>query len=191
MWINLILPSLWITVKNTLIFTHSLSKGLDSNNVEVIHGYARFVDNHTVTVNGENYHAANILIATGGKPSAMNIPGGEYAIDSNGFALRSTKAYGRLRGRLHRSRNQRCQPTAGQPSGWAYRKRRPLRTFDKMLADNLVEMYQESGIETYAGYVASRIIKEGDEYLVHFENGETLTGDCVLLLVVVCRIRIS
>ncbi len=58
---------------------------------------------------------------------------------------------------------------------WAYRKERPLRTFDKMLADNLVEMYQESGIETYAGYVASRIIKEGDEYIIHFENGETLT----------------
>ena len=28
--------------------------------------------------------------------------------------------------------------------------------------------------------MASRIIKEGDEYIVHFENGETLTGDCVL-----------
>ncbi len=34
---------------NTLIFTHSLSKGLDSNNVEVIHGYAQFVDNHGPT----------------------------------------------------------------------------------------------------------------------------------------------
>ena len=85
MWINLISSNLWITVKNILIFTHSISKGLDSNRVEVIHGYAQFVDNHTVTVDGQEYRAPKILIATGGKPSVMSIPGGEHAIDSNGF----------------------------------------------------------------------------------------------------------
>jgi glutathione reductase (NADPH) len=170
-------------VKNTLIFLHTAyQKGLDSNNVEVIHGYAQFVDNHTVTVNGENYHAANILIATGGKPSAMNIPGGEYAIDSNGFfALREApKRMVVLGAGYIAAEISGVSQQLGSQVAWAYRKERPLRTFDKMLADNLVEMYQESGIETYAGYVASRIIKEGDEYLVHFENGETLTGDCVL-----------
>lgn len=164
-------------------FLHTAyQKGLDSNNVEVIHGYAQFVDNHTVTVNGENYHATNILIATGGKPSAMNIPGGEYAIDSNGFfALREApKRMVVLGAGYIAAEISGVSQQLGSQVAWAYRKERPLRTFDKMLADNLVEMYQESGIETYAGYVASRIIKEGDEYLVHFENGETLTGDCVL-----------
>ncbi len=67
----------------------------------------------------------------------------------------------------------------GSQVAWAYRKERPLRTFDKMLADNLVEMYQESGIGL-CRLRGSRIIKEFDEYLVHFENGETLTGDASL-----------
>ncbi|HBH5802166.1 TPA: FAD-dependent oxidoreductase, partial [Enterococcus faecium] len=67
-------------------FLHTAyQKGLDSNRVEVIHGYAQFVDNHTVTVDGQEYRAPKILIATGGKPSVMSIPGGEHAIDSNGF----------------------------------------------------------------------------------------------------------
>ncbi len=164
-------------------FLHgAYQRGLDSNNVEAIKGYARFVDSQTVEVNGESYQANHILIATGGKPSKMMIPGGEYAIDSNGFfALtelpKSTIVLGagyiaaELSGVLN---------GLGSEVMWAYRKERPLRTFDKMLSDNLIEMYQEAGIHTYANFTASEITKNGDVYTVTFENGETLMAECVL-----------
>lgn len=164
-------------------FLHgAYQRGLDSNNVEAIKGYARFVDSQTVEVNGESYQANHILIATGGKPSKMTIPGGEYAIDSNGFfALtelpKSTIVLGagyiaaELSGVLN---------GLGSEVMWAYRKERPLRTFDKMLSDNLIEMYQEAGIHTYANFTASEITKNGDVYSVTFENGETLMAECVL-----------
>ncbi|AZP93959.1 glutathione-disulfide reductase [Enterococcus mundtii] len=164
-------------------FLHgAYQRGLDSNNVEAIKGYARFVDSQTVEVNGESYQADHILIATGGKPSKMTIPGGEYAIDSNGFfALtelpKSTIVLGagyiaaELSGVLN---------GLGSEVMWAYRKERPLRTFDKMLSDNLIEMYQEAGIHTYANFTASEITKNGDVYTVIFENGETLMAECVL-----------
>ncbi|MGM0255178.1 MULTISPECIES: glutathione-disulfide reductase [unclassified Enterococcus] len=164
-------------------FLHgAYQRGLDSNNVEAIKGYARFVDSQTVEVNGESYQANHILIATGGKPSKMTIPGGEYAIDSNGFfALaelpKSTIVLGagyiaaELSGVLN---------GLGSEVMWAYRKERPLRTFDKMLSDNLIEMYQEAGIHTYANFTASEITKNGDVYTVTFENGETLMAECVL-----------
>lgn len=58
---------------------------LGKNNVDVIKGFARFVDAHTVEVNGETITADHILIATGGRPSHPNIPGVEYGIDSDGF----------------------------------------------------------------------------------------------------------
>lgn len=164
-------------------FLHgAYQRGLDSNNVEAIKGYARFVDSQTVEVNGESYQANHILIATGGKPSKMTIPGGEYAIDSNGFfALaelpKSTIVLGagyiaaELSGVLN---------GLGSEVMWAYRKERPLRTFDKMLSDNLIEMYQEAGIHTYANFTASEITKNGNVYTVTFENGETLMAECVL-----------
>lgn len=164
-------------------FLHgAYQRGLDSNNVEAIKGYARFVDSQTVEVNGESYQANHILIATGGKPSKMTIPGGEYAIDSNGFfALtelpKSTIVLGagyiaaEFSGVLN---------GLGSEVMWAYRKERPLRTFDKMLSDNLIEMYQEAGIHTYANFTASEITKNGDVYTVTFENGETLMAECVL-----------
>ncbi|MCD5001379.1 glutathione-disulfide reductase [Enterococcus saccharolyticus] len=164
-------------------FLHgAYQRGLDSNKVEVIKGYAQFVDNHTVEVAGEKFTAPNILIATGGQPSSLAIPGGEYAIDSNGFfelteapthmiVLGAGYIAAEIAGVVH---------GLGTKVSWAFRKERPLRSFDHMLSDNLVEIYQEAGINTYANYVPAKIEKHGNEYTVTFENGETLTSDCVL-----------
>ena len=58
---------------------------LAKNGVTVINGFAKFVDNKTIEVNGERYTADHISIAVGGRPSIPNIPGAEHGIDSNGF----------------------------------------------------------------------------------------------------------
>lgn len=43
----------------------------------------QIVDPHTVDVGGRLYSAKNILVAVGGRPSIPDIPGKEYAIDSD------------------------------------------------------------------------------------------------------------
>ena len=63
----------------------SYERVLGNNKVDVITGFARFKDAHTVEVNGETYTADHILIATGGRPVPPSIPGAEYGIDSDGF----------------------------------------------------------------------------------------------------------
>ena len=45
----------------------SYERVLGNNKVDVIQGFARFVDAHTIEVNGEKITADNILIATGGR----------------------------------------------------------------------------------------------------------------------------
>lgn len=45
---------------------------------DVEDGYASFVDNHTITVNGHQYQADHIIIATGQTPNILDIPGKEY-----------------------------------------------------------------------------------------------------------------
>ncbi|MGH1648549.1 glutathione-disulfide reductase [Enterococcus gilvus] len=158
-------------------------RGLDSNHVERIEGYATFKSDHIVSVNGTEYTAANILIATGGRPSQMQIPGGEFAIDSNGFfeLTEQPKEVVVLGAGYIAAELSGVLQGMGTQVHWAFRHRRPLRTFDTMLADNLVEIYRDNKMKLYDHHVAKEIKQNADgTYTVYFENGNTLTGDKVL-----------
>jgi glutathione reductase (NADPH) len=55
-------------------------------NVDLIEGYASFVDDKTLEVDGERYTADNIVISTGGQPIVpTDIPGADLGITSDGF----------------------------------------------------------------------------------------------------------
>ncbi len=58
---------------------------LTDSNIDWLKGQAKFVDAHTLEVNGEQYTADHIVISPGGKPMIPEIPGAEHGIDSNGF----------------------------------------------------------------------------------------------------------
>ena len=60
-------------------------RGFDSNGVTVINGFAKFVNKNTVEVDGVQYTADHITIATGGRPQIPQIEGAEFGIDSDGF----------------------------------------------------------------------------------------------------------
>lgn len=58
-------------------------KLLESSGVTMIDGRARLADAHTVEVGGRTFTAETLLVATGGAPSRLPIPGHELAITSN------------------------------------------------------------------------------------------------------------
>ncbi len=55
---------------------------LEKAGVELIDGYAKFIDPHTVEVGDRKITADKILIAVGGKPEKINIPGIEHSVTS-------------------------------------------------------------------------------------------------------------
>ena len=59
---------------------------LAESKVEVIEGFAKFIDNKTLEVDGEQYTADHIVISTGGRPIVpANIEGAEYGLTSDQF----------------------------------------------------------------------------------------------------------
>jgi glutathione reductase (NADPH) len=60
-------------------------RNLDKRSVDWVSGSAKFIDAHTLEVNGEQYTSPNILIATGGEPIVPDVPGAELGITSDGF----------------------------------------------------------------------------------------------------------
>lgn len=117
---------------------------LGKNNVDVIRGFATFVDAHTVEVNGETYTADHILIATGGHPVLPSIPGAEYGIDSDGFfeldelpARVAVIGAGYIAVEVAGVLN-----SLGAETDLFLRKDKPLRGFDPLLSDTLVEVME-------------------------------------------------
>ena len=58
---------------------------LADSSIDHIQGWARFVDAHTVEVNGERYTADHIVIAPGSRPVVLPVEGAELGITSDGF----------------------------------------------------------------------------------------------------------
>ena len=63
----------------------SYDRVLGNNGITVINGFAKFIDNNVLEVNGEQYSAPHISIATGGYPIIPEIEGGDLGITSDGF----------------------------------------------------------------------------------------------------------
>ena len=161
----------------------SYERGFDSNGVERVYEYARFVDPHTVEVAGERYTAPHILIATGGHALYPNIPGSEYGITSDGFfeldeVPKRTAVIGagyiaiEVAGVLN---------ALGSDTHLFVRKDRPLRTFDKDIVDVLVDQMAKSGPTLHTHANATEVVKNADDSLtISFDNGETITVDCLI-----------
>jgi glutathione reductase (NADPH) len=152
-------------------------RGFDSNNVTVIHGFAKFVNKNTVEVDGTLYTADHITIATGGRPQIPQIEGAELGIDSDGFfelteQPRSVAVIGagyiavELAGVLH---------ALGTESHLLVRKAKPLRNFDDLLSDTLVEQMAKHGPKLHTHSIPSRIEKLANgQLVVHLENGKSV-----------------
>lgn len=159
-------------------------RGFDSNQVTVINGFATFVNKNTVDVDGTLYTADHITIATGGRPSIPNVEGAEYGIDSDGFFALTEQPQKvavvgagyiavELAGVFH---------ALGSQTHLLVRKEKPLRSFDDMLSNTLVEQMEKHGPTLHTHSTPQRIEKLTDGRLVvHFTNGQTLEPVDVLV----------
>ena len=157
--------------------------GLDKNKVDVIEGFARFVDARTIEVGSERMTADHILIATGCRPSRPDIPGAEHGLDSDGFfALsqlpRRTAVVGagyiavELAGVLN---------ALGSQTHLFVRKQAPLRLFDPLLSRTLVDVMQAEGPTLHTNAVPAGVLKNADGSLtLQFDNGASHTTDCIV-----------
>lgn len=161
----------------------SYGRVFEKNNVEVLNGYGTIVDKNTVDVDGKQYTADHILIATGGRPWWPDIPGAEHGIDSDGFfELREqpkrVAVVGagyiavELAGVLH---------ALGSKTHLVVRKHAPLRSFDQSLSETLVDIMQKEGPTLHTHCIPKELVKESDgSSTLHFENGESLNVDKVI-----------
>lgn len=161
----------------------SYERVLCNNNITVINGFAKFIDNHRVEVNGQTYTAAHITIATGGTPSVPEIEGAEYGITSDGFfALNEQPKRVAVVGAGYIAVEIAGVFNAlGSETHLLCRRHTFLREFDTMLSSTLVEVMQEEGPTLHTHSTPKSVQKNEDGSLtLYLENEKSLTVDCLV-----------
>ncbi|VEJ09698.1 glutathione-disulfide reductase [Actinobacillus delphinicola] len=161
----------------------SYNNVLANNHVDVIRGFATFVDAHTVEVNGEKITADHILIAVGGRPARPNIKGAEYGIDSDGFfELESLpKSVAIIGAGYIAVEIAGVMNSFGVDTHLFVRQGTPLRSFDPLIVETLCDEYARQGIEIHTFSVPQEVIKNADNtYTITFENGKSHKTDCLI-----------
>lgn len=157
---------------------------LEKAGVELISGYAKFIDPHTVEVGDRKITAAKILIAVGGEAHRIEIPGIEHAITSREiFLLKEQPKRLAILGGGYIGVEFACIMNGlGSQVTQIIRRDRILHYFDEELRANVQEGMMKHGIEIVTGSSIEWIEKtpEGLKLQLWGKSQETLTVDAVL-----------
>jgi len=165
---------------------NGIYEGLLSNSgAKVFLGKASLADAHTIKVGDETVTAEKIVIATGGWPNKLDIPGSEYIISSNEFfyldALPDKALV--LGGGYIGVELAGILSGLGVDVSLAFRGKQILRGFDDEVVTFVTEQIKNKGISLLPETSVLSVEKQGligSEYTVALNTGETLNAGLVL-----------
>jgi glutathione reductase (NADPH) len=153
-------------------------KNLANSGVDSVAGNARFVDEHTIEVDGKQYTAAHIIVATGGEPLVPATPGAEHGIDSDGFfALQQRPQKVAVIGAGYIA-----VELAGVLNGLGsevdllVRYDSVLRTMDDIIQTGVIEGLQDHGVNLRLNSPVQEVKKSGDKIQLLLKDG-AVAGD--------------
>ncbi|HFI0462761.1 TPA: glutathione-disulfide reductase [Streptococcus suis] len=141
----------------------SYTNNFSNNGVDIYQGHAKFLDAHRVEVDGKVLYGKHIAIVTGSKPYLPEVEGSDLLNDSDDFFAweslpQSVLVVGagyvavELAGVLN---------ALGVDTHLAVRYGYPLRSFDRMLSENLVQAMDKDGINLLTHTSIDRYEKNG------------------------------
>lgn len=156
---------------------------LGSAGAEIIHGRARFIDSHSIEVNGQTYTAERIIIATGGWPFVPDIPGREHAVTSNEIFDLETfpKRIIVVGGGYIAVEFAGIFNGLGAKTTQLYRGPLFLRGFDEDIRQFAAQEIAKSGVDCRFNSNIASISKQPDgSLLAELEDGSEIFADCIL-----------
>lgn len=155
---------------------------LKNNKVELINGFAKLVDGHTVDIDGKKVTAETILVAPGGWPMMPKVDGGELAISSNEIFFLDERP-NRI---IVVGGGYIAIEFAGIFKGYGadvtqvYRGDMWLRGFDMDVRKHLVTEYEQQGINLKFNSNIAKLEKVDTGIKVTYEDGSTQEADVVM-----------
>jgi len=156
---------------------------LENSGVTILHGSASFKDAHTVLVDGREYRAERILIATGGWPFKPDVPGAEHAITSNEafFLEQFPQRVIVVGGGYIAVEFAGIFNGLGAETTLMYRGEQILRGFDEGIRQFAAQQIAAKGVNILTDSDIKRIEKQPDGSLIAtLKSGDTLAADAIM-----------
>lgn len=154
---------------------------LEGAGATVFDARARFLDPHTLDVGGQTVSAERIVIATGGHPVRLDIPGAQLGIISDDafYLPQMPERVAILGGGYIAVEFAGIFAALGAHVDLVYRQPLPLRGFDQDLREGLAEALQTGGITTLPGSHPIRVEANGEARALTLSSGQRLETDVV------------
>ena len=156
---------------------------LKNAGAQLIAGFGKIADAHHVEVGGVLYSTNKILIATGGTPQLVDVPGmSEYAITSN-EALDLEKLPEKI---VIYGSGYIALEFAGIFNGLGaethlvYRGDLPLRGFDADIRSHIADALKDRGIHLHPGKTISAVEKQNQQFAVTLSDNRQIICDQVM-----------
>lgn len=152
---------------------------LERAGVTIVSGFGKLLDEERVEVDGRVLHAKHILLATGGRPTRLDLPGSELGIDSNGFfAMKELPRSMVIVGSGYIAVELAMVVAAlGVETKLAFRSDRVLRGFDSDIRDALTEALVRQGIALHPHSDFKGFSRAGEKLRVEIEGGEIVADE--------------
>jgi glutathione reductase (NADPH) len=153
--------------------------------ISFFHGVATFLSATTIRIGDEELAANHIVIATGQRPSPLNIPGEEFLIDSTGFMelAELPNEIVMVGGGYIAFEFAHIAARAGARVTILHQGKRPLEGFDADLVDLLVKAMRAIGIFIVLEAKVTAVEKTSATLTIHYERegkGHTAIADLVV-----------
>jgi glutathione reductase (NADPH) len=154
---------------------------LDNAGASIFEARATFIDSRTLDVGGKRVTAKHIVIATGGHPVRLPIPGAELGIISDAafYLPRMPQRVAIIGSGYIAVEFAGIFAGLGAHVDLVYRQPLPLRGFDPDLRESLVEALGAQGVALHPGCRPVKIEADGDERVLTLAEGRTLRTDLV------------
>lgn len=156
-------------------------KRLADAGIETFSGSAEFLDEHTLQVNGKKLTADQFVIATGARPSLLDIPGKEHFLTSEDFLSlqEMPKTITFIGGGYIAFEFAAIANAAGAKVHLIHHNDRPLKTFDSELVQQLMKELENKGVTIHLNIETSKVTKKGDGYVLSDDKNFELDTDLV------------
>jgi len=151
---------------------------VDHSGIDVIEGYATFVDQHTVQVNGNRYSADHIVIATGGQPVVPPVPGAELGITSDEFFMlqEQPERVAIIGGGYIGVELSGMLNALGSKVTLVTMENRILELFDPMISTVLEKEMRHQGIDIYQDVQAAQLHHDAEGITLTAVDGTAFSG---------------